>query len=150
YAWQRGLVPLSLESLRRTIELNGAAVALNLSAFQWGRIAAEHQDVLERVRPTPAVVTPAAQSLDELVAARISDLTAYQNLAYAQRFGALVTLARETEARVAPGKEEFSRQVAISAYRLMAYKDEYEVARLYSSEEFRASLAAQFSDHRKL
>ncbi|MGO4377062.1 indolepyruvate ferredoxin oxidoreductase family protein [Pseudoduganella sp. RAF19] len=150
YAWQRGLLPLSLESLRRTIELNGAAVALNLSAFQWGRIAAEYPDVLERVRPAPAVVTPATQSLDELMAARVSDLTAYQDTSYAQRFGALVTLARETEARVAPGKDDFSRQVAISAYRLMAYKDEYEVARLYSSEEFRASLAAQFSDHRKL
>ena len=150
FAWQRGLVPLSLDALLRTIELNGAAVPLNLSAFQWGRIAACNPDLLERVRPSKPVVTLATQTLEELVSSRVSDLTAYQNAGYAARFQALVTLARDAEQRVAPGKEDFARQVAISAYRLMAYKDEYEVARLYGSDEFRASLAAQFSDHGKL
>jgi len=150
YAWQRGLIPLSRAAIQRTIELNGAAVALNQSAFQWGRIAACHPDVLERVRPTPPVAAPEAQTFDELVARRVADLTAYQDAAYAERFRALATRARESEQLAAPGKEDFSRMVALSAYRLMAYKDEYEVARLYSSSEFRASLEAQFSDHGKL
>jgi indolepyruvate ferredoxin oxidoreductase len=150
YAWQQGLVPLSFEAIRRTIELNGAAVELNHSAFRWGRIAACHPDLLERVRASPAPVTPATQSLDELLAARVRDLADYQDRAYAERFRQLVRRAREAEHRAAPGREEFSRQVALSAYRLMAYKDEYEVARLYSNAEFQASLAAQFADHRKL
>jgi indolepyruvate ferredoxin oxidoreductase len=150
YAWQQGLVPLSFEALRRTIELNGAAVALNHSAFRWGRIAACHPDLLDRVRAAPAVVTQSAQSLDQLLEARVQDLTAYQDAAYAERYRRLVRRAREAERRAAPGAEEFGRQVALSAYRLMAYKDEYEVARLYSNAEFKASLAAQFEDHRRL
>ena len=150
YAWQQGLVPLSFEALRRTIELNGAAVALNHSAFRWGRIAACHPDLLDQVRAAPAPVTPSAQSLDQLLEARVDDLTAYQDAAYAERYRQLVQRAREAEQRAAPGQEEFGRQVALSAYRLMAYKDEYEVARLYSNAEFKASLAAQFEDHRRL
>jgi indolepyruvate ferredoxin oxidoreductase len=150
YAWQQGLVPLSFEALRRTIELNGAAVALNHSAFRWGRIAACHPDLLARIRARPAPVVAAAQSLDQLLAMHAHDLSAYQNDAYAERYRALVLRAREAERRAAPGQEEFSRQVALSAYRLMAYKDEYEVARLYSNEEFKASLSAQFADHRTL
>ncbi|WP_342113368.1 indolepyruvate ferredoxin oxidoreductase family protein [Pseudoduganella sp. OTU4001] len=150
FAWQHGLVPLSLEAILRTIELNGAAVPLNLSAFKWGRIAACNPGLLERVRSAPAPVQIDALGLDELVATRVADLTAYQDAAYAERFRALVARAADAEQRVAPGRQDFARNVAISAYRLMAYKDEYEVARLYSSEEFRASLAAQFSDHGKL
>ncbi|WP_374582348.1 indolepyruvate ferredoxin oxidoreductase family protein [Pseudoduganella sp.] len=150
FAWQHGLVPLSLEAIQRTIELNGAAVPLNLSAFKWGRIAACNPGLLERVRAAPAPVAMEALSLDELVASRITDLTAYQDAAYAERYRALVARAAEAEQRAAPGQQEFARQVAISAYRLMAYKDEYEVARLYGSDEFRASLAAQFSGHGKV
>ncbi|MYN28701.1 indolepyruvate ferredoxin oxidoreductase family protein [Duganella levis] len=150
YAWQQGLVPLSFEALHRTIELNGAAVALNHSAFRWGRIAACHPDLLERVRGAPVAVTPASQSLEQLLATRVQDLTAYQDAAYAERYRKLVQRARDAEQRAAPGQQEFSRQVALSAYRLMAYKDEYEVARLYSNAEFRASLAAQFADHARL
>ncbi|MYN03247.1 indolepyruvate ferredoxin oxidoreductase family protein [Pseudoduganella sp. DS3] len=150
FAWQHGLVPLSLEAIQRTIELNGAAVPLNLSAFKWGRIAACNPGLLERVRNAPAPVAMDALRLDELIAARVADLTAYQDAAYAERYRALVARAIEAEQGAAPGQEEFARNVAISAYRLMAYKDEYEVARLYSSEEFRASLNAQFSGHGKV
>ncbi|XLZ70945.1 indolepyruvate ferredoxin oxidoreductase family protein [Massilia sp. SR12] len=150
FAWQHGLVPLSLQAIQRTIELNGAAVPLNLSAFKWGRIAACNPGLLERVRKAPTAVVLSEQSLDELIATRSADLTAYQDAAYAERYRALVARAAEAEARAAPGQQEFARNVAISAHRLMAYKDEYEVARLYGSEEFRASLAAQFSDHGKV
>jgi len=150
FAWQHGLVPLSLEAILRTIELNGAAVPLNLSAFKWGRIAACNPDLLDKVRAAPAPVTQETQSLQELVEARAADLAAYQDEAYANRYRALVAGAIEAEKRAAPGQEDFARNVAISAYRLLAYKDEYEVARLYSSDEFRASLEAQFSGHDKL
>jgi len=150
FAWQHGLVPLTLEAILRTIELNGAAVPLNLSAFKWGRIAACNPGLLESVRTTSAVVAQAEQTLEQLIEARTADLAAYQDEAYAKRYRILVARAIEAEQRVAAGQQELARNVAISAYRLMAYKDEYEVARLYSGEEFRASLAAQFSSHSKL
>ncbi len=143
FAWQRGLVPLSFDAIDRTIELNGAAVALNKRAFNWGRIAAEHPDLLARLTertPAPAL------TLDELIALRVQDLTAYQDAAYAERFRELVQVASKAEQRAAGAAGEFTRQVAVSAYRLMAYKDEYEVARLYGSTAFTASLSAQFSE----
>ena len=148
YAWQLGLVPLSQSAIERAIELNGAAVALNKRAFAWGRIAASDPAALAEANAPTAPA--AAQSLDELLAARAAELTAYQDAAYAARYRTLVDVARSAEARVAPASEAFSRSVAESAYRLMAYKDEYEVARLYGSAEFRASLAAQFSDTRRI
>jgi indolepyruvate ferredoxin oxidoreductase len=148
YAWQLGLVPLSQAAIEQAIELNGAAVALNKRAFAWGRIAAaDPVALLDAIAPS----APAApQSLDELLAARAAELAAYQDGAYAARYRTLVELARGVEARIAPASEAFARSVAENAYRLMAYKDEYEVARLYGSAEFKASLAAQFSDMRRI
>jgi indolepyruvate ferredoxin oxidoreductase len=143
FAWQKGLVPLSFDAIDRTIELNGAAVALNKRAFNWGRIAAGHPDLLARL--TDRVPEP-AMTLDELIASRVQDLTSYQNAAYAERYRALVEVASKAELRAVGAPGEFTRQVAVSAYRLMAYKDEYEVARLYGSAAFTASLSAQFSE----
>jgi indolepyruvate ferredoxin oxidoreductase len=148
YAWQQGLVPLTQGAIERAIELNGAAVALNKRAFAWGRIAAARPEALAEV--DGAVPAPREQTLDELVAARAADLAAYQNDAYAERFRALVKTARDAERRIPGAGEAFGRSVAHNAYRLMAYKDEYEVARLYGSAEFKAALAAQFSDSRKI
>eukprot|EP01034_Spumella_vulgaris_P037397 gene37396-46139_t len=156
YAWQKGLVPLSFDALDRTIELNGAAVALNRRAFTWGRIAAEQPDLLARLQgkaPQAAANAVGAMTLDELIAARAQDLAAYQDDAYAARYRALVQVARDAEQAMtgAGGMAgEFTRHTAVSAYRLMAYKDEYEVARLYGSDEFKASLAAQFSGTGKM
>jgi indolepyruvate ferredoxin oxidoreductase len=147
YAWQKGLVPLSFEAIDRTIELNGAAVALNKRAFNWGRIAADHPDLLERLNgPAPLP----AMTLDELIASRTKDLASYQDSAYANRYAALVNVASDAEQRVAGTAGDFTRQVAVSAFRLMAYKDEYEVARLYGSAEFKDSLSAQFSGAGKM
>ncbi|MES2263993.1 MAG: indolepyruvate ferredoxin oxidoreductase family protein [Pseudomonadota bacterium] len=148
FAWQRGLVPLSFDAIDRAIEMNGAAVALNRRAFTWGRIAAARPETLAEIDAASALkpVLPVQEqmTLDQLIEHRAADLTAYQDAAYAQRFRELVARARAAEQRALPGRDDFTRAVAISAYRLMAYKDEYEVARLYGSAEFKASLDAQF------
>ncbi len=135
YAWQKGLVPVSLASLEQAIRLNGAAVDLNLRAFAWGRRAAH--DPAAAKADTPA---PASENLGDYITARANDLVLYQNEAYAQRY-----LKRITRLRAAEGeREELGRVVARELYRVMAYKDEYEVARLYCDPAFAEKLAAQF------
>jgi indolepyruvate ferredoxin oxidoreductase len=145
YAWQRGLVPVSLAALLRAIQLNGVAVAANQAAFSLGRLAAADPAACaallgDAVRPAPVV----GDTLDELIAQGVEHLTAYQNAAYAQRYEQLVREAREREQAVAPGSERFTRAVARSLHKLMSYKDEYEVARLFSDGAFQAALAQQF------
>jgi indolepyruvate ferredoxin oxidoreductase len=138
-AYQRGLVPLSAEAIERALELNGAQVALNKEAFARGRAAA-----LEDLRP-PA---PAAETLDALIARRIADLTAYQNARYARDYAAFVARVRAAEAAALPGEERLARAVAMQLHRLMAYKDEYEVARLHSLPEWKDALAHGFTGTR--
>ena len=149
YAWQKGLVPLSRSAIDSAIVANGAAVPLNQRAFNWGRILAEGGGT-EEIADSSAMPKVLPQTLDHVIAHRVQELTAYQNAAYAQRYRDLVMLARRAEAAARPGSEDFAMAVAVNAYRLMAYKDEYEVARLYSGEAFRASLAAQFAFSRKM
>lgn len=150
YAWQKGLVPLSFEAIDRTIELNGAAVALNKRAFAWGRIAAASPQTLQKLDGNERPAAALSETLDELIEHRFQDLIAYQNIAYAERYRALITRVRNAENALSPTGEELTRAVAISAYRLMAYKDEYEVARLFASPEFKASLSAQFASSKKI
>ncbi|MBP0573600.1 2-oxoacid ferredoxin oxidoreductase, partial [Mycobacterium tuberculosis] len=131
YAWQKGLVPVSLDALMTAIQLNGTAVAMNETAFNWGRLAAhDPAAVAAALGPAPAVV--ADETLDALIARRIALLTAYQDAAYAERYRALVDRARAAEAACLPGRADFAEAVARGAAKLMAYKDEYEVARLYT------------------
>ncbi len=232
YAWQRGWVPLSFESIARAIELNGAAVEMNKTAFAWGRLAAVDPDAVREAAglettartvaestphalealppgewesteagataaPKPArdeddlrhlpEKTPAAagrahaslsratgeggtvggadggvranadtitflplddlrlsRSLDELVSRRTAFLTDYQNAKYARRYAEFVARVRNAEAAKAPGSTDLTEAVARSLFKLMAYKDEYEVARLYTSGEFRRRLEQQF------
>lgn len=132
FAWQKGLVPLSRGAIDGAIVANGAAVSLNRRAFDWGRILAAGFDI-DAITATPGAAEFAPETLDEVIAHRARELTAYQNAAYAQRYRDLVTLARRAQAAARPGSEDFAMAVAVIAYRLMAYKDEYEVARLYSS-----------------
>jgi indolepyruvate ferredoxin oxidoreductase len=148
YAWQMGLVPLSFESIDRTIELNGAAVALNRRAFTWGRIVATDPHTLALIDGVPKK-SVSVQSVDEVIEARAADLVTYQNKAYAERYRNLLERVRSAEHKIG-ASDDFTRAVATSAYRLMAYKDEYEVARLYGSDEFKASLEAQFSEAKKI
>jgi indolepyruvate ferredoxin oxidoreductase len=147
YAWQHGGVPLSRASLLRAIELNGEAVAMNKQAFELGRRAAHDPAALlaalaEAKAPTDA--RQLSQSLDEIVARRVDFLTSYQNPAYAARYRELVEKVRAKEAGVLPGQSALAESVARYLFKLMAYKDEYEVARLYSDGAFRKQLAATF------
>jgi indolepyruvate ferredoxin oxidoreductase len=155
YAWQQGLVPLSLEAILRAIELNGAAVEMNRQAFAWGRLAAVDIDAVRAaagLKPAAAAERFAAplddealsKHLDEAIARRVAFLTDYQNAAYAERYRALVEKTRAAENAKAPGSTKLTEAVARYAFKLMAYKDEYEVARLHASDEFRRRIAAQF------
>jgi indolepyruvate ferredoxin oxidoreductase len=146
YAWQKGLIPLGAEAIERAIELNGAAVALNKRAFVWGRIAAARPEILARVHDTGRKEAVVPQSTEALIKFHADELAAYQDADYALRYSALMSRVYMAEARAMPGKNVFTRAVASSAFKLMAYKDEYEIARLYSSDEFLAKLGAQFSD----
>ena len=209
YAWQRGLVPISFEALMRAVELNGAAIEMNKTAFAWGRLAAiDPRGVAEaaglvRNAPTVAEATPHAlpmlspgeweghesgspsapraarnedelrhlpdaaaardsvaflplddarlsRSLDELIARRTQFLVDYQNEAYARRYSEFVAKVRAVETRQAPCSTDLTEAVARYAFKLMAYKDEYEVARLYTSGEFRRRLEQQFEGDFKL
>ncbi|QQQ01526.1 indolepyruvate ferredoxin oxidoreductase family protein [Lysobacter enzymogenes] len=210
YAWQRALVPISFDALMRAIELNGAAIEMNKTAFAWGRLAAidpravaEAAGVTRKV-PTAAEATPhdlphlkpgewegnewgatsapratrnedelrhlpagakadgdnvaflplddlrLSRSLDELVARRVVFLTDYQDAAYAKRYSDFVAKVREAEQKRAPGSTDLAEAVARYFFKLMAYKDEYEVARLYTSGEFKRRLEQQFDGDYKL
>ncbi|TCT25214.1 indolepyruvate ferredoxin oxidoreductase [Thermomonas haemolytica] len=201
HAWQQGLVPVSLDALMRAIELNGAAVDMNKTAFAWGRLAAiDLPAVVEaagivRNPPTAAEATPHAlpllaatandagesgltpfaadlrdgdelrhvpashagapifaplddarlsRSLDELIARRTAFLTDYQSARYARRYADFVAQVRTAEDRRVPGSTDLTEAVARYFFKLMAYKDEYEVARLYTSDEFKRRLEQQF------
>jgi indolepyruvate ferredoxin oxidoreductase len=204
YAWQRGLVPISFEALMRAVELNGAAIEMNKTAFAWGRLTAidlpavleaagiarsvPSQDTLHElpvlspgeweghewganVAPKPDAKehelrhVPAhgadvaflplddarlSRSLDEVVTRRVAFLTEYQNAAYAKRYSDLVAKVRAVEQQRTPGKTDLGEAVARYAFKLMAYKDEYEVARLYTSGEFERRLKQQFDGDFKL
>ena len=210
YAWQQGLVPLSLESIMRAVELNGAAIEKNQAAFAWGRLAVVDPQAVAAAAglvhnaPTAAESTPHAlpmlapgeweghefgspsaprntrneddlrhvpehsgaggdnvaflpldderlsRSLDEVIARRVTFLTGYQNAAYAERYRYFVGKVREAEARKAHGSTDLTEAVARYAFKLMAYKDEYEVARLYTSGDFQRKLARQYEGDYKL
>jgi len=151
YAWQKGLVPLSLDALMRAIELNGVAVETSKRTFTWGRLAAHNLAAVQAAaKPTLRVEKPVARTLSEIVAKRVELLTAYQDNAYAERYRALVDKVARTEKDKAPGRSGLAEAVAKSLYKLMAYKDEYEVARLYTDGEFLKKLGAQFEGDYKL
>nr|WP_322402228.1 indolepyruvate ferredoxin oxidoreductase family protein [Massilia sp. Gc5] len=144
YAWQKGLVPLSEASLLRAIELNGVAVASNQRSFLWGRRAAVDFKRVERTAmPAQPVLIQMPQSLDSVVTKRIEFLTGYQDAAYAAQYETLVARVREREATLKLGSK-LSMAVAKSYAKLLAYKDEYEVARLYTDGRFVEQLQSQF------
>ena len=148
YAYQLGAIPLSAASIERAIELNGEAVAMNKAAFHWGRHAAANPDAIaELVKPAAAMSSEArrlSESFDEMVARRVAFLTAYQNAAYAARYRRWVDKAKAVEAARAPGKCGLADAVARYLFKLMAYKDEYEVARLYTDGAFQKQVEAEF------
>lgn len=147
FAWQQGLLPVGEAALKRAIELNGVAIEKNLRAFAWGRLAAVEPETLQRRLDEAPLAADA--SLDEVVARHARLLTRYQDGAYAERYLQKVARVREAEARLGAG-EALTQAVAIQLYRLMACKDEYEVARLYTESDFLAELEATFGGDYKL
>ncbi len=162
YAWQKGWVPLSEAALLRAIELNGLSVEFNKQAFAWGRRAAHDLPALEQLASAngsggaaQVIEFKRAPSVDELVARRVEFLAGYQNAAYAQQYRDFVEQVRQAEARVATSpKLRLTEAVARYLFKLMAYKDEYEVARLYTSAaagpKFEDKVAALFEGDYKL
>jgi len=139
YAWQRGLVPLSEAAILRAVELNGVAVELNKRAFRWGRRAAAHPQSVAQVVGGEA----APAGLDALVADRAQRLVAYQDGRLAERYRRLVARVQAVEAERL-GTSALAEAVARGYFRLLAHKDEYEVARIFASPAFRARLDAAF------
>ena len=150
YAWQKGWVPLALESLLRAIELNEVAIENNKTAFAWGRRAANDLPSVERLYATAQVIAmpTAREGVDTLIARRVEFLTAYQNAAYAGDYEALVRRVEKAEAPF--GKTVLTQNVARYLFKLMAYKDEYEVARLHTDTAFLDKVNAMFEGDFKL
>jgi indolepyruvate ferredoxin oxidoreductase len=152
FAFQRGLIPLSEASILRAIELNGAAIESNKQSFKWGRLAAvEPERVLAAAIPEKK---PESQrlsiSLDEMVTRRASFLTAYQDAAYAKRYTDFIEKVRTAETARLPGRSALAEAVARYYFKLLAIKDEYEVARLYTDGDFAKRVALQFEGDYKL
>ena len=141
YAWQKGHIPVSLRGLYRAIKLNGVKIAENMKAFDVGRLAAVDPDRLEKASDPRGDVKP--MTLDEIIEDRAGRLTAYQDKAYAQQYRDLVAKVRKDEEAAGLG-DAFTTAVAKFAFKLMAYKDEYEVARLYTDGTFEKKLRETF------
>jgi indolepyruvate ferredoxin oxidoreductase len=153
FAYQRGLVPVSAEAIDRAIELNGAAVDFNRRAFRWGRRAAIDRPLVA-ARATPVTAVPPthrlSETLGEVIARRAAFLAGYQNPAYAARYTAAVERIRAAEAAALPGSTVLTDTVARALFKLTAYKDEYEVARLYTDGDFLKRIAGHFEGDYRL
>ncbi len=153
YAWQKGLVPLDDASLLRAIALNGEAVEMNRAAFLWGRREAFNSAAVEAIAAPLRRSTPAqalSRTLDEVIARRVSFLTAYQNEAYAKRYLTLVKRVEAAERAKVPGSQDLTEAAARYYFKLLAVKDEYEVARLYTDGTFAEQVAGAFEGKPRL
>lgn len=143
YAWQKGFIPLSYEAITQAVILNGVDVDSNQKAFYWGRLAAHDAGKIKEVLKAKKQPEPLSQTVAELVEKRVAYLTKYQNAAYAKKYAKLVSRVEKAEAKHNLG-HDLSEAVARYAFKLMAYKDEYEVARLYTNGEFQQKLKQTF------
>jgi indolepyruvate ferredoxin oxidoreductase len=143
FAWQKGWVPLGRPALMRAIELNEMAVAQNKAAFEWGRHCAAHWDAVQALlAPAQVVHFHKPESVDVLIDKRVAFLTGYQSASYAQRYRAVVARVRAAEAAL--NSTTLTQAVAKNLFKLMAYKDEYEVARLHTDPAFLNKINAMF------
>ncbi len=165
-AWQHGCLPVSAAALEHAITLNGAAVEKSLAAFRWGRAAVARPELIEQIMAPPSLEeqrgpspkaleilegTGATGELRRLLEVRVADLVDYQNARYAQRYAdAVMEVARAEAERGAPGETAVAEAYARGLYKLMSYKDEYEVARLHLDEIERAKTKAEFGDDVKV
>ncbi len=147
-AYQKGWIPLHAESIEQAVELNGIAVSLNHRAFRLGRLWVHDAQAVQSMMPASADAAVAeATTVDELIDRRAEFLADYQDEAYARTYRKFLKRVRSSD----PDPEQtFSSVVARDAFKLMAYKDEYEVARLYTDGEFSSTLKQQFSGNYKL
>lgn len=146
FAWQRGLIPVSLAAVEQAIRLNNVAIESNLLAFTVGRLAAGDPDALSLEVPPP----DAPDCLERFLVHAVEQLTTYQNKAWAQRFQNLIDAVKIATQAAGLSEETLALTVAKSLHKLMSYKDEYEVARLFSDGAFQAQLDAQFEGDYKL
>ncbi|MCC8948452.1 2-oxoacid:acceptor oxidoreductase family protein, partial [Bradyrhizobium sp. Arg62] len=147
FAYQRGLLPLSAEAILQAIEVNGVSIKMNTQAFQLGRLAAADPARLSGMMKGDDEIAPPksldAMSLDEIITHRMAFLTDYQNARLAKRYRKLVDQVRDAATKGGYG-EALPRAVAINYAKLLAYKDEYEVARLFTDGRFEKQLRDQF------
>ena len=146
-AWQQGLIPVSLEALLRAIELNGIKIDENKQAFTWGRIAAHNAAAIDRI--LDGSINKVVETLDNVIERRQAFLKDYQDEALADRYVALVDRVRDAESALSENGE-LATSVAKSYFRLLSYKDEYEVARLHTDKDFLASLRQDYGDRARL
>jgi indolepyruvate ferredoxin oxidoreductase len=145
FAYQKGLIPLSHAALMRAIELNGAATDLNKTAFGLGRVAAASPNnfAIQSLTFSEPIGAETA-TLDQDIDFRADFLTKYQNLAYSTRYREVVNRVRAAETAASPGSTQLARAFSESLFKLMAYKDEYEVARLHTDPAFRREIQGTF------
>ncbi|MDP7392872.1 MAG: 2-oxoacid:acceptor oxidoreductase family protein, partial [Alphaproteobacteria bacterium] len=153
-AWQNGLVPITIEAIFQAIELNGVAAEANKRAFTWGRRAAHDLPLVRKMAitddNTPEEAAEVQDDLVNLVERRVEFLTEYQGRRLARRYKDLVVKVQTSESHRVPGEEALSRAVARYYFKLLAYKDEYEVARLHAETDFLAGIAGKFDEGYKL
>ena len=150
YAYQLGRVPVGSAAIEQAIELNGASVEMSKNAFRFGRLAAHDMAAVERIIGPAKAAAPKAQTLDDIIAYRADQLTQYQDDSLAERFRSRVSRMAEVERSKAPGRIGLAEAVARGYFKLLAYKDEYEVARLFTTAAFAKALSEQFETHGKL
>jgi indolepyruvate ferredoxin oxidoreductase len=156
YAWQKGWIPLSEAAIVRAIELNGISVEFNQQSFLWGRTAAHDPAAVEKLvkqsAPAQVIELKRAPTLENTLERRIEFLTAYQNADYARQYRDFVEQVRSAESRLGDQAKPLRLTTAVAHYlfKLMAYKDEYEVARLYANQAFAAKIENMFEGDYKL
>jgi indolepyruvate ferredoxin oxidoreductase len=151
YAYQLGAVPIGGAAIEQAIELNGAAVEMSKAAFRFGRLAAHDMAAVERIMGAPAVPgAPKKPTLEDIVDHRARLLTDYQDATLAARYRARVAAVAAAEQAKAPGRSGLAEAAARGLHKLLAYKDEYEVARLFTEPAFAKALSEQFEAHGKL
>jgi indolepyruvate ferredoxin oxidoreductase len=140
-------VPLTGQAIEKAIELNGEAVKMNLAAFEWGRRAAVEPELIASMMgdlKAPTESRKLSETLDEVIERRQGFLSEYQSGRYGKRYRTLIERVREAEAKAVPGSTALTDAAARSLFKLMAYKDEYEVARLYTNGHFEKQVASAF------
>ncbi|WP_163834642.1 indolepyruvate ferredoxin oxidoreductase family protein [Spartinivicinus ruber] len=153
YAWQQGLIPLPERAIMRAIELNGVAVDFNQTAFIWGRKAAENLATVQQhasATPQQQIIKNQEEGLSEIIEKYKTHLTAYQNKTYANQYEQLINKVATKEHEKCKGQEQLAKAVAENYGKLLAYKDEYEVARLYSDNHFWKLIDQQFEGNYKV